>query len=144
MQKTYQQKSAEVSHKWLLVDASKAPLGRLATIIARQLTGKSKPTYTPHIDDGDYVIVINSDKLVVTGNKAADKIYYRHSGYPGSTKSASLGELRTKDSTKVIYQAVKGMLPKNKLSTERLKRLKVYPGEEHQHEAQKPVKLEVS
>lgn len=144
MQKTYQQKSAEVSHKWLLIDASQAPLGRLATVIANYLIGKSKPTYTPHIDDGDYVVVINSDKLVVTGNKAEDKIYYRHSGYPGSLKSASLNELRVKDSTKIIHEAVKGMLPKNKLAAERIKRLKIYVDENHQHAPQQPVKVEIT
>ncbi len=143
MQKTYQQKSAEVSHKWLLIDASQAPLGRLSTVITKHLTGKSKPTYTPHIDNGDYVVVINSDKLVVTGNKAQDKTYYRHSGYPGSLKSASLDELRLKDSTRIIYEAVKGMLPKNKLAAERMKRLKIYVDENHQHTAQQPVKVEV-
>ncbi len=144
MQKTYQQKSAEVSRKWVLVDASSAPLGRLATSIAFYLVGKGKPTYTPHIDDGDYVVVINSDKLVVTGKKATDKTYWRHSGYPGSIRDTKLNDQLTKDSTKIIYLAVKGMLPKNKLISQRLKRLKIYTGEEHQHEAQKPVKLEVS
>lgn len=144
MQKTYQQKSSEISRKWLVVDASSAPLGRLATVIASYLTGKGKATYTPHIDDGDYVVVINSDKLVVTGKKDSDKAYWRYSGYPGGIRDTKLSDQRAKDSTKIIYLAVKGMLPKNKLASERLKRLKIYTGEEHQHEAQKPVKLEVS
>ena len=143
MQKTYHQKASDVSRKWLLVDASQAPLGRLSTVIAKYLTGKYKPTYTPHIDNGDYVVVINADKLVVTGNKDQDKTYYRHTGYPGGIKSASLSELRAKNSTKIIEEAVKGMLPKNKLASERMKRLKVYSGEQHQHDPQQPAKVEV-
>ncbi len=142
-QKTYSLKAAEVTRKWVLVDAGEAPLGRVAVTIAKYLTGKYKPSYTPHIDGGDYVVVINADKLVATGNKEFDKKYYRHTGYPGGIKEATLAELREKDSTKVIITAVKGMLPKNKLQAERLKRLKVYKDEAHSHAAQKPVKVEV-
>ena len=141
--KTYQAKPTEVTREWLLIDATEAPLGRIATQIATLLTGKGKPMFTKHIDCGDYVIVVNSDNLVVTGTKMEDKKYYRHSQYPGSLKTASLTEKIKKDSTDVIILAVKGMLPKNKLMTERLKRLKVFAGETHAHEAQTPKKVSV-
>ncbi len=141
--KTYSQKASEVSHKWVLVDASEAPLGRVATVIATRLTGKYKPTYTPSMDDGDYVVVINADKLVVTGNKAEAKTYYRHSGFPGGIKSRSLREVKELDSTAAINAAVKGMLPRNKQHAVRLTRLRVFPGETHEHTAQQPVKLEI-
>lgn len=139
--KTFQIKPSEVTREWLLLDASEMPLGRLSTRIATLLTGKGKPTFTKHIDCGDYVVVINSDKLVVTGNKMDDKKYYRHSQYPGSLKTASLSEKISKKSEDVIYLAVKGMLPKNKLMDERLKRLKIYKGASHNHEAQSPKKV---
>jgi large subunit ribosomal protein L13 len=141
--KTYSAKPTDITRQWYVIDASEAPLGRLATKIAVLLTGKEKPSFTKHIDCGDFVVVINSDQLVVTGNKMNDKKYYRHSQYPGSLKEASLAEKMSKDSTDVIVLAVKGMLPKNKLMDERLARLKVYPGGEHKHEAQKPVKVSV-
>ncbi len=141
--KTYSQKPAEVTRKWILIDASEAPLGRVANLVAKHLIGKYKPTYTPHIDGGDYVVVINADKLVVTGDKERAKTYYRHSGFPGGIRSASLAEVREKDAARAIIAAVKGMLPKNKLADERLKRLKVYNGSEHAHTAQQPVKVEV-
>ncbi len=112
MNKTYSIKPSEVSRQWLLIDASTAPLGRLATIIAGYLIGKSKPTYTPHIDGGDFVVVINADNLVVTGKKIQDKKYYRHSGYPGGIKERTLGEQIERDSREVIRAAIKGMLPK--------------------------------
>ncbi len=137
-QKTYSAKPADVTRTWYVVDASEAPLGRLATEVATLLTGKQKPMYTAHIDCGDYVIVTNSDKLVVTGKKMTDKIYYRHSHYPGGIKSASLQEKVDKDSTEVIIAAVRGMLPVNKLRDGRLARLKVYPGPDHNHAAQSP------
>lgn len=143
MLKTYSQKPSEVSRKWLQIDASDAPLGRLATNIATHLTGKSKPTYTAHIDGGDYVVVTNAAHLVVTGNKLEDKKYYRHSGFPGGIKERTLAEQIAKDPTKVIYDAVRGMLPKNKLMDGRLKRLKIYAGEEHNHSAQMPQKVKV-
>ncbi len=141
--KTFSLKQADVSRQWVEVDASSAPLGRLASFIATRLVGKYKPTFTPHIDDGDYVIVTNADNLVVTGNKETAKTYYRHSGFPGGLKERSLKETRELDSSKIITEAVKGMIPKNKLSADRLARLRIFPGSEHSHEAQKPVKLEV-
>lgn len=142
--KTYSQKPVEVERRWVLIDAETAPtLGRLATEIATYLTGKNKVTYTPHIDGGDYVVVINAEKVKVTGNKEEDKMYYRHSGFPGGLKEASLKEVRMKDASMIIEKAVKGMLPKNKLQEERMKRLRVYNGSEHNHVAQKPEKVEV-
>lgn len=141
--KTFNQKPADVSRKWLLLDASEAPLGRLATTAAKYLIGKYKPTYTAHVDGGDYVVVVNAGKLVVTGNKLDSKMYYRHSGYPGGIKQRTLQEQLNIDPTKVIMQAVEGMLPKNKLIKERIKRLKVYAGSEHSNAAQSPVKVEV-
>lgn len=141
--KTYSQKPSDVSRRWVLVDASELPLGRLATIIATHLTGKYKPTYTPHIDGGDYVVVINAANAVVTGNKETDKIYYHHTGFPGGIKDASLAEVRAKFPERIIENAVKGMLPKNKLAAERMKRLRVFAGSEHAHTAQNPEKVEV-
>lgn len=141
--KTYSQKPSEVTRRWILVDATEAPLGRLATQIATYLTGKYKPTYTPHIDGGDYVVVVNAAKAVVTGDKETGKVYYRHSGFPGGIKDATLKEVRERAPERIIENAVKGMLPKNKLAAERLKRLKVYAGSEHQHAAQQPEKVEV-
>lgn len=142
--KTYSQKPVEVERRWVLIDAETAPtLGRLATEIATYLTGKNKVTYTPHTDGGDYVVVINAEKVKVTGNKEEDKMYYRHSGFPGGLKEASLKEVRAKDASMIIEKAVKGMLPKNKLQEERMKRLRVYNGSEHNHVAQKPEKVEV-
>lgn len=141
--KTFHLKQADISRNWVLVDASEAPLGRLATLIATRLSGKYKPTFTPHVDDGDYVIVINADKLIVTGNKELAKTYYRHSGFPGGLHERSLKEVRELNSAQIIEKAVKGMVPKNKLAPERLARLRVFGGADHAHEAQKPVKLEV-
>jgi len=141
--KTYSQKPSEVNRKWLLVDASEAPLGRVATQIATYLTGKYKPSYTPHIDGGDYVVVINAEKAVVTGDKEKGKVYYRHSGFPGGIKDARLEEVREKFPERIIEAAVKGMLPKNKLAAERMKRLRVFAGSEHTHAAQTPEKVEV-
>lgn len=141
--KTYSQKPSEVSRKWVVVDAASAPLGRVAVVIAKHLTGKYKPTYTPHIDGGDYVVVINAAHTVVTGDKEEAKVYYRHSGFPGGIKSATLKEVRSKKPEAIITAAVKGMLPKNKLAAERMKRLRVFEGAEHAHEAQSPVKVEV-
>lgn len=140
MKKTFSLKNADISRSWVLVDASELPLGRLSSVIAGRLIGKYKPTYTPHVDDGDYVVVINADKLVVTGDKAEKKEYYRHSGFPGGLKTRTLKE---SDPATVIEKAVKGMLPKNKLASERMARLKIFGGEEHAHTAQKPKKLEV-
>jgi large subunit ribosomal protein L13 len=141
--KTYSQKSSEVTRRWILIDAGEAPLGRVATQIATYLTGKYKPTFTPHIDGGDYVVVINAEKAVVTGAKEADKAYYRHSGFPGGIKEASLAEVRAKHPERIIIEAVKGMVPKNKLADERMKRLRVFVGAEHAHTAQTPEKVEI-
>lgn len=141
--KTYSQKPSEVTRRWILIDATDAPLGRLSTEIAKYLIGKYKPTYTPHIDGGDYVIVVNAADAKVTGSKELKKMYYRHSGFPGGIKDARLEEVREKFPERIIEHAVKGMLPKNKLSPERMQRLKVYPGTEHAHAAQKPEKVEV-
>ena len=126
--KTYSQKTAEIKREWWVIDVSTMPLGKLAVIIADKLSGKSKVTYTPHIDNGDYVVVINAKDVVVTGDKMVQKKYYRHSGYPGGLKELKLEEVLEKDPARVITQAVKGMLPKNKLAAERLKRLRVFAG----------------
>lgn len=139
--KTYSQKPSEVSRRWIVIDAKDAPLGRLSTEIAKYLIGKYKPTYTPHIDGGDYVIVINAAEVPVTGDKELQKVYYRHSGFPGGIRDARLEEVREKFPERIIEASVKGMLPKNKLSPERMKRLKIYAGAEHEHAAQKPEKI---
>ena len=141
--KTFSQKPADVERTWVVLDAAQAPLGRLATVAANYLIGKSKTTYTPHVDGGDYVIVVNAAKLVTTGQKATDKKYYNYSGFPGGLKEATLAEVLSKDPAKAIEAAIAGMLPKNKLHAERMKRLKVYAGETHNHEAQKPIKVEL-
>lgn len=136
--KTYSQKGAEIKREWWVIDAKSMPLGKLAVVVADKLSGKSKVTYTPHIDNGDFVVVTNAKDLVVTGNKMVDKKYYRHSGYPGGIKELSLKEVIEKDPARAIREAVKGMLPKNKLVAGRLKRLRVFDGEEHAHTAQNP------
>ena len=142
--KTYSQKPTEVERKWHLIDAAEAPtLGRLSAKIATLLSGKNKATFTPHTDGGDFVVVINAEKVKVTGNKEEDKMYYRHSGFPGGLKEASLKELREKNPAMIIEKAVYGMLPTNKLRDDRMKRLKVYAGAEHNHAAQTPEKVEV-
>ena len=139
--KTYSLKPTDIARQWYVLDASEVPLGRLATKAATLLGGKGKPTFTPHIDGGDYVVVINTDKLLVSGNKLTDKKYYRHSGYPGALRQQTLEEAIVKDSRNVVLQAIEGMLPANKLRAGRLARLKLYSGQEHQHEAQKPQTL---
>lgn len=141
--KTYSQKPVEVSRRWILIDAASAPLGRVSTQIAKYLIGKYKPTYTPHIDGGDYVVVINAKDIVVTGDKETAKTYYRHSGFPGGIKDASLAEVREKFPERIIEAAVKGMLPKNKLADERMGRLRIFAGSDHAHTAQTPEKVEV-
>lgn len=141
--KTYSAKPADVNRQWYVIDASEAPIGRVATQIAQLLTGKGKPQFTQHIDTGDYVIVINTDQLKVTGGKEGKKVYYSYSGYPGGLKETKLGTKLQQDSTEVIVHAVRGMLPVNKLRDGRLARLKVYAGADHQHEAQKPTVIKV-
>ena len=139
--KTYSQKASEIKREWWVIDASSMPLGKLAVVIADKLMGKSKVTYTPHIDNGDYVIVTNAKNLVVTGDKMLQKKYYRHSGYSGGIKELRLEEVIEKDASRVIREAVKGMMPKNKLAAERLKRLRVFDGAEHAHAAQNPKEI---
>ncbi|HET8670402.1 MAG TPA: 50S ribosomal protein L13, partial [Candidatus Saccharimonadales bacterium] len=136
--KTYSAKPSDVTRKWYVVDASEAPLGRVATQVAKLLTGKDKPMFTHHIDVGDYVVVINAGKVVVTGGKMDTKMYYKHSNYPGGLKELTMREKMAKDPTHAVFHAVRGMLPVNKLRDGRLDRLKVYAGSEHNHEAQKP------
>ena len=132
------------SREWVVVDAEGKTLGRLATQIADALRGKRKPEYTPHCDTGDYVIVVNAEKIAVTGDKRAQKRYYRHSGYPGGIKSRTLEEMLDRRPEEVIRRAVKGMLPRNRLARKQITKLHVYAGPEHPHEAQKPKELEVS
>lgn len=139
--KTYSAKPTDVTRAWHVIDASEVPLGRMATVVATLLTGKGKPQFTHHIDCGDFVVVVNAEKLVVTGNKLEDKKYYRYSGYPSGLTTTALKDLIAKDPTQPIYKAVRGMLPINKLRADRLKRLKIYAGPEHEHEAQKPIKF---
>ena len=136
--KTYSQKASEIKREWWVIDAAALPLGKLAVVIADKLMGKSKVTYTPHIDNGDYVVVTNAKKLVVTGDKMVQKKYYRHSGYPGGIKELKLEEVIEKDPARAIREAVKGMLPKNKLMADRMKRLRVFESDEHEHAAQTP------
>jgi large subunit ribosomal protein L13 len=143
MMKTYSAKPSDVTRKWYVIDAAEAPLGRLATKAATLLTGKEKPQFTQHIDCGDYVIIINADKLVVTGKKLNQKMYYHHSHFPGGLKETTLNEQLVKDSTKAVEHAIRGMLPVNKLRDGRLARLKIYQGSEHNHEAQKPESISV-
>ena len=139
--KTYSQKASEIKREWWVIDASTMPLGKLAVIIADKLMGKSKITYTPHIDNGDYVVVVNAKNIVVTGDKMLQKKYYHHSGFPGGLRELRLEEIIEKDPSKAIEAAVKGMLPKNKLSAERMKRLRVFAGPEHDHTAQNPKEI---
>jgi large subunit ribosomal protein L13 len=141
--KTWNAKPGEVERSWYLVDAEGKNLGRLATHIADTLRGKNKPQFTPHVDTGDFVIVVNAEKIVVTGKKLDDKKYYRHSGYPGGLKERTLREQLERRPTEVIRTAVKGMLPRNKLARQQLTKLKVYAGPEHPHVAQAPKTLEV-
>jgi large subunit ribosomal protein L13 len=143
MQKTWNAKPGEIERRWYLVDAEGQTLGRLATQIADTLRGKRKPQYTPHVDTGDFVVVVNAAKIAVTGTKLDDKLYYRHSGYPGGLRSRPLRDELERRPTEVIRKAVKGMLPRNRLARQQLTKLKVYPGPEHPHEAQAPQPLEV-
>jgi large subunit ribosomal protein L13 len=141
--KTYSAKAETVEHDWYVVDAADKTLGRLSTEIARRLRGKHKPVYTPHVDTGDYIVVVNADKVNVTGNKRSDKMYYRHSGYPGGMKSMNFDKLIAHDPKRVIELAVKGMMPRNPLGRKMLGKLKVYAGPEHPHAAQQPKELSI-
>ncbi|MES2661979.1 MAG: 50S ribosomal protein L13 [Pseudomonadota bacterium] len=136
--KTFSAKAHEVKRRWLVVDASQKTLGRLCTEIASRLRGKHKPEYTPHVDTGDYIVVINAKQAQFTGRKLTDKLYHRHSGYPGGIKTLTLKEMLNRRPEDVIQIAVKGMLPKNALGRQMLKKLKIYAGETHPHEAQEP------
>lgn len=143
MQKTFTAKPSTIERDWYVVDAEGKTLGRLASEVARRLRGKHKPEFTPNIDTGDYIIVINADKVAVTGKKLKDKVYYRHTGYIGNLKSATFEEMQAKKPGKVIELAVKGMLPRGPLGRAQLKKLKIYAGSEHQHSAQQPIVLEI-
>lgn len=141
--KTYSAKPHEVDQKWLLVDAEGQTLGRMATAIASRLRGKHKPEYTPHVDTGDYIVVINADKVKVTGNKTSDKMYHAHSGFPGGLKSLSFAKMQEQAPEQIIKLAVKGMLPRTPLGRAMFKKLKVYAGTEHPHGAQQPQALQL-
>ena len=141
--KTFSAKHDEVERHWYLVDATNKTLGRLSTEIANRLRGKHKPIYTPHVDTGDYIVVVNASKIRVTGNKMQDKIYYKHTGYIGNMKSMNLETMLEKNPERVIMKSVKGMLPKNKLGNAMLKKLRVFAGSEHNHISQKPEVLEL-
>ncbi|MCH7741065.1 MAG: 50S ribosomal protein L13 [Proteobacteria bacterium] len=141
--KTHSARKEDVKHAWYVVDATDKTLGRMSTQIAIRLRGKHKAEYTPHVDTGDYIVVVNAEKVKVTGNKARDKTYYHHTGFPGGIKSITFEKLIEKAPERVIQMAVKGMMPKNKLSRSMLSKLKVYAGSEHPHAAQKPQPLEI-
>jgi large subunit ribosomal protein L13 len=142
--KTWNAKPGEIERQWQLVDAEGQTLGRLATRIADTLRGKDKPQYTPHVDTGDYVVVVNAEKVAVTGKKLDDKLYHRHSGYPGGLRTRTLREQLDRRPEEVIRKAVKGMLPRNRLSRAQMRKLKIYAGPEHPHEAQAPKEMKLS
>lgn len=139
--KTEVAKKETITHQWFVVDAENVVLGRLATQVANVLRGKHKPLYTPSVDTGDFVVILNADKIAFTGNKLVGKVYYRHTGFPGGLKESTAGEMMAKKPEEVIRKAVKGMLPKNKLARHMLKKLKIYVGSSHPHEAQQPKQL---
>ena len=141
--KTQSVNKESVLHDWYLVDADGKTLGRLSTQIANRLRGKHKPEFTPHVDTGDYIVVVNADKIRVTGKKETDKLYYHHTGFPGGIKSMALGKMREKSPEKILENAIKGMMPKNRLGRAMLSKLKVYAGSSHPHSAQQPVALEL-
>ena len=141
--KTQSVNKASVLHDWYLVDADSKTLGRLSTQIANRLRGKHKPEFTPHVDTGDYIVVINADKIHVTGKKETDKFYYHHTGFPGGIRSVALGKMREKSPEKILENAVKGMMPRNRLGKAMLSKLKVYAGNSHPHSAQQPTVLEL-
>ncbi|MBN2403751.1 MAG: 50S ribosomal protein L13 [Spirochaetes bacterium] len=143
LQKTYSMKASEIEKKWFLIDAEGKILGRVATKIANILRGKNKPSYTPHLDMGDNIVVINAEKIVLSGTKEEDKKYYSHSHYPGGIKFTNIKKIRAEKPEYILEHAVKGMLPKNKLGKRLFLNVKIYKGEKHPHEAQKPEKLEV-
>ncbi len=144
MSDTFNPKREEIERDWYVVDAAGVTFGRLCSAVARILTGKNKPIWAPHVDTGDFVVVINAEKVVLTGRKEEKKIYYRHSTYPGGLKSESAGELRNRRPERLIERGVRGMLPKNKLGRKQYRKLRVYPGASHRHEAQKPQTISVA
>lgn len=143
MNKTYSPKHGEIERSWWVVDATDLPLGRLASEVAQIIRGKHKPTYAPHVDGGDFVVVVNAEKVAVTSGKSQSKIYYRHSGYPGGIRAETFESLRERRPEAIIERAVTGMLPKNKLGRQMVKKLKVYAGSEHDHAAQQPQPLQL-
>ncbi len=143
MRKTYQAKKEEVERRWYLIDAEGKVLGRLATEVAKILRGKNKPIFTPHVDTGDFVVVVNAEKVTLTGDKKKNKTYYHHTGYPGGIREITAEKLLVKKPTELIWRAVKGMLPKNSLGRKMLRKLKVYAGPRHPHEAQNPIPIQI-
>lgn len=143
-QKTYSLKAGDIRHEWLLYDADQAVLGRLASAIAHRLRGKHKPTFTPHLDNGDYIVVINAGKIAVSGKKEANKLYRRHSGYPGGLRETTLAKVRQSHPERILITAVRGMLPKGALGHQMLRKLKVYAGSSHPHAAQTPAPQDMS
>lgn len=143
LQKTFTPKPADIKREWFLVDATDQTLGRLSSDVANILRGKHKPTYAPHVDGGDFVVIINAEKVAVTGNKAVQKLYYRHSGFPGGLSELSFEQMQERYPERIIETAVRGMIPKNRLGRQVLTKLKVYAGSEHPHAAQKPQPLEI-
>ena len=141
--KTVSMRAQDVQRSWYVVDAEDRTLGRLASAVAHRLRGKHKPEYTPHVDTGDYIIVVNAEKVRVTGNKETGKIYHRHSGYPGGIKATSLGKMRQTHPERIIEKAVKGMLPRNSLGRAMFRKLKVYAGSQHPHASQQPQPIEI-
>ena len=141
--KTVSAKKESVTREWYVVDATGKTLGRLSTEIANRLRGKHKPEFTPHVDTGDYIVIVNAEKIKVTGNKTTDKVYHHHTGYPGGIKSITFDKLIDKAPERIIEKAVKGMMPKNKLSRSMMTKLKIYAGSEHPHSAQQPTPLEI-
>ena len=144
VRQTYMAKKNEVERNWVVLDATDIPLGRLSSAVASILRGKNKPTFTPHVDTGDHVIVINAGKVALTGKKAQDKMYYKHSRYPGGIKSISAGELREKNPVRLIEKSVKGMVPDTRLGRQQMRKLHVFAGAEHTHAAQQPVEVDVN
>jgi large subunit ribosomal protein L13 len=138
LQKTFTPKLADISQEWLVVDATDVPLGRLASAVAQLLRGKHKPTFAPHVDGGDYVVVVNAEKIAISGNKAVDKMYYRHSGFPGGLRELNFSQMRERYPERIIQAAVKGMTPKNRLGRQIMSKLRVYAGPDHPHATQNP------
>lgn len=143
LQRTFSPKPGDIERSWYVIDATDAPLGRLSSEVAQILRGKGKPTYAPHVDGGDFVVVVNAEKVYVSGNKETDKIYFSHSGYPGGLRADSLEQVRANHPERLIERAVKGMIPKNRLGRKILTKLKVYAGPDHPHQAQQPEALEL-